>query len=303
MSQLNRFIFSIKREMWEHKNTLVRNTSIITLLIFICILIELGLQAFGTNFTNGAGEFLFNQNNISIDLNFTEVESDREFFKPSESHLLVGYFLLYAYITFAIINYLASALLNDRKDRSILFWKSLPITETQNVLTKLFVATFIIPAFFCVAAVAITVFYHVMSFFYLMLFSDESVLYLWHIDTPFTTLLKIITLTYIQTLWCIPVCAWLLLASAYSKRSPLLVAVIPIIILSILETVFSNTSLLSSLWFKNISNILYPITELNTISIGHEIASLIMNADMYIGIVCSAVFITGAVWLRNHRYE
>lgn len=49
-----------------------------------------------------------------------------------------------------IIFPLMSSLVSDRKDKSVLFWRSLPVTETQNVLTKFFTVLVIMPIIYYV---------------------------------------------------------------------------------------------------------------------------------------------------------
>src|ERR1700727_1992298 len=77
---------------------------------------------------------------------------------PQESRAAAGAFLGIIGATFFIVMsiystwYLLDCLYTDRRDRSILFWKSLPISDASAVLIKLLVAMVIIPLVYFAAA-------------------------------------------------------------------------------------------------------------------------------------------------------
>ena len=120
--------------------------------------------------------------------------------------------------------YLLDCLHADRKDRSILFWKSLPISDAATVLTKLLVGLLIIPlVYFAIAD--LTVF--VMS----LIFGLRTGLWassgLWHpslwLQTQGFWLYTILTLAA----WYLPVAGWLMLISAWATRAVILWSVLP----------------------------------------------------------------------------
>ena len=57
-------------------------------------------------------------------------------------------------LSFKLFFYLLGALYEDRKDRSILFWKSLPVSDTATVLSKVVTAILVMPVVAVVVALA-----------------------------------------------------------------------------------------------------------------------------------------------------
>jgi len=120
--------------------------------------------------------------------------------------------------------YLLDCLYADRKDRSILFWKSLPISDAATVLTKLLVGVIIIPlVYFAIAD--LTVF--VMSLIFGLRTGLWAASGLWHpslwLQTQGFWLYTILTLA----VWYLPVAGWLMLISAWATRAVILWSVLP----------------------------------------------------------------------------
>jgi len=141
------------------------------------------------------------------------------------------------------INYLLGCLYTDRRDRSILFWKSMPVSERQEVLSKFGVAMLVVPAVF----IAVSLLTQVVS-------SLMAMLLVWRMDKdPFELVLGNIqfgSLVFQQlsgwlltALWLAPAYAWLMLASAAARRSPFMFAVAPVIGLGLLERIVLGTDL------------------------------------------------------------
>ena len=119
--------------------------------------------------------------------------------------------------------YLLDCLHADRKDRSILFWKSLPISDAATVLTKLLVGLLIIPlVYFAIAD--LTVF--VMSLIFGLRTGLWAASGLWHpslwLQTQGFWLYTILTLAA----WYLPVAGWLMLISAWATRAVILWSVL-----------------------------------------------------------------------------
>jgi len=130
-------------------------------------------------------------------------------------------------MSFVIFFYLLGSLYDDRKDRSILFWKSLPASDTLTVASKLLAAMFIIPAFF----LAITIITHVLmaiigSLMVLGADGNPWSLFL-SVVNPFKAWGMIAASYLAQSVWALPLYGWLMLVSAFAPRVPLLFATLP----------------------------------------------------------------------------
>lgn len=136
---------------------------------------------------------------------------------------------LYHFILFILVFFiLLGSLYDDRKDGSILFYKSLPVSDIQTVLSKLMTATLVAPAAFVVGLIIS----------HLIMFMIISLILLINGLNPFTLLWTNISFIenwgafivgcFVQALWALPLYGWLLFASSVAKRRPFLLSLIHI---------------------------------------------------------------------------
>jgi ABC-2 type transport system permease protein len=143
------------------------------------------------------------------------------------------------------IFYAADALYGDRRDRSILFWKSMPVSDLATVTAKMCIPLLVIPAFGLALTIAAQL---------LMLATGSLILAATGGDPGFTwrswpMVTQTIVMSYgvfIHALWFAPVYAWLLLVSSWAKRAVLLWAFLPILAMFALEKLALGTSWLAS---------------------------------------------------------
>jgi ABC-2 type transport system permease protein len=121
--------------------------------------------------------------------------------------------------------YCLDALYGERRDRSILFWKSLPVSDRLAVLAKVAVPLGVLPAIaFALGSATQAVMLALASG--ALLASGSSVAALWgplpFLQMPLVLLYGVLA----NALWLAPIYAWLLLVSAWARRAPLLWAVL-----------------------------------------------------------------------------
>ena len=222
---MNRLLALLKREYWENKGAF-RTTPIVIGGIYII----------------GALMAVFTTAHIDNEL-YTFKELIRLVAQqPEEIRATVLYQVLLgssAFFTvvlwFVVFFYLLGALYDDRKDRSILFWKSLPASDTLTLASKLIAAMVMAPAAF----VAVLIVTHVV------IAIIASVMILSVDQNPWTLFLSIsqplkawgmIGFSYLaHSIWALPMFGWLLLVSSFAPRVPLLFAVLPPLVLSGLQ--------------------------------------------------------------------
>jgi len=140
------------------------------------------------------------------------------------------------------IFYCLDALYGERRDRSILFWKSLPVSDTITVLSKATIPIIIIPLLtsaLCVVTLWIMLFINSAAFSV----TGYSVSWLWsQLRLPEMSVLIVYHLLTVHALWHAPIYAWFLLVSAWAKRAPFLWAFLPPIAIAALEKVMFNTT-------------------------------------------------------------
>jgi ABC-2 type transport system permease protein len=136
--------------------------------------------------------------------------------------------------------YCLDTLHGERRDRSLLFWKSLPVSDRTTVLAKASIALLVLPVLaFVLSVVAMLV---VLATSTMALAArGMSPLLLWSEFHLFQETAVMIYGLAVHTLWFAPVYAWLLLMSAVARRLPILWAIVPPFILMLLETMFLRT--------------------------------------------------------------
>ena len=213
------FLWSIRRELWESPTILGAPVAIASISILAILFTAIRFS----------GQFLsqLGHDNSAV-LNLAVLP------------LLPVPFILGIAMVGVAIFYSLDALLSERQDRTILFWKSLPVSDTTTVLAKMAVPILVLPVVTFVLAVASEVAIFIIEIIAL-LSHHASVSVAWT-GIPVLTLLGLMGYTAIVvTLWYAPIYAWFLLVSAWVRRAPLLWAVIPFFVLAFFERIAYRT--------------------------------------------------------------
>src|SRR5437763_9509078 len=141
--------------------------------------------------------------------------------------------------------YCLDALYGERRDRSILFWKSLPVSDLTAVLSKASIPLVILPLVTFVIIVA--------THFVMLLWSSVVLLTSGLAGTTWTrfniveqSLILLYSLIALA-LWHAPIYGWLMLVSGWARRSVFLWAVLPLIVIQVVEKIAFNTSYVGSI--------------------------------------------------------
>jgi ABC-2 type transport system permease protein len=202
--------------------------------------------------------------------------------------------------------YCVDALYGERRDRSTLFWKSLPVSDTMTVLAKASVPFIILP----LVAFAITMVAELLMLLLscvVVAASGMSVTALWtHLSFARMTLLLLYHLVMVHGVWYWPLFAWLLLVSAWARRAPFIWAFVPPVALCYLEKIALNTTHFWALLEERLSGNgmdaitasgTFPMDPMTQLTPGRYLAS----SGLWIGLGLTAVFLALAVRLRRAR--
>ena len=204
--------------------------------------------------------------------------------------------------------YCLGALHNERRDRSILFWKSLPVSDLTAVLAKVIIPMVVLPVITIVVICALHLF--------MLLIGTAALLAHGFNPTPFWTqvpwLRVELTLLYLLvtlSLWYAPIYGWLLLVSAWAKRAPFLWAVLPPLAISLLEKIAFDTSNFGSMVRYRLHGGFSEAFDVNDAAVGHrmmqlprmDVAQYLSSPGLWVGLVFAAGFIAAAVWMRRYR--
>lgn len=215
--------------------------------------------------------------------------------------------------------YLIDTLNADRRDRSVLFWRSLPVSDTATVLSKLVTAMFIAPVIMLVLFIGFEIVAGILLSIANLIIGVNPLM-LFH---PLIALSAFVTLAWAlvaQSLWLLPFYGWFMLCSAWAKRNAWSwVLLVPIGII-VLEGIASHTTYFAGLIGRHVAGLMGLIVGRNGFSIhaishstmpehtGHlmslgSVSHFMLQPEMWIGIVIGAIFIAGAIWLRRNRNE
>lgn len=225
---------------------------------------------------------------------------------------------------FVLFFYLIGALYDDRKDRSVLFWKSLPVSDVETVLSKVVTAAFIAPFIsWVVSSILLFAVLAVVSMTAWL--SDLDVAQVvWGPAEPLAFITKSFLMVPLNLLWSLPAIGWLLFASAFARSKPFLWAVaLPVAVGVAISTfdVFEALQIPDSWYWTHIAaRILLGIVPSSwafsdairnaatkfedgppQVIDWHVFTTMLSSPEAWIGAVAGAALIAGAIWFRRAR--
>lgn len=222
----------------------------------------------------------------------------------------------------AVFFYLLDALQGERKDRSVLFWKSMPVSDTTTVLSKLFTALVVSGAIVAAVAIATQVAVQLLVSV-IMMIGGVNPAPIWGSSQLLQMTVAIIYWQIAVALWYAPVAAWLLLVSSWAKRVTILWAVFIPIAVVVFERVAIRTRYVQDMIDARLDD---PAlagflahqrgAEFSVDSDGFDArgfrfpgrvfdaidpVAFFGNPWLWVGLVVAAGFVAAAIWMRRYR--
>ncbi len=284
MSPTRPFYWSVRRELWEYRSIYLAPAGIagVVLLAFGFVLIRLP--------------------HIMRTLSSLDPEQQRQALAHPYD-LSAGMIMGAAFLV--SIFYSLDALYGERRDRSILFWKSLPVSDLTTVLAKASIPLVVLPVLaFAITLVTQSIMLLLSSM--VLLASGLSVSTLWTQVQLYQTLLSLLYhLVTVHMLWYAPIYAWLLLISAWARRMPLLWAVLPPLAIGVFERIAFHSSHFANLLQHRVGGgaEAAPSMQGNFPHPGMHFTpgNFLSTPGLWIGLLLAAVFLAAAVRLRRYR--
>src|SRR5690606_7794477 len=147
--------------------------------------------------------------------------------------------------------YSLGPLYDERKDRSVLFWKSLPLSDGETVLSKVVSATIVIPVLATLAAIATMFGFLVLLSVMVMIHGGNAWELIWGPGSPLMVAAYVLAAIPVYAVWALPTVGWLMLCSAWARSVPFLWALLVPILSGVFVTMFSVMRLfnLDAEWF------------------------------------------------------
>jgi len=203
------------------------------------------------------------------------------------------------------IFYCLDALHGERRDRSILFWRSLPVSDLMTVLSKASIPLVVLPLL-TFAITVVTQGLMVLMGSVALMGSGLSVATLWNqLSLSQMWLGLLYHLVTIHALWYAPIFCWLLLVSAWARRAAFLWAALPLLAIAIVEKIAFNTSYFAAMLQHRLGGAAeaviapgtLPMDPMTHITPGHFLS----NPGLWLGLAIFAAFLAAAVRLRRYQ--
>jgi ABC-2 type transport system permease protein len=279
----------IRREFWEHRALWIAPLSVAALLLLVAII----------------GKVSFDSSLAALP------EQRRALFGVYMSLAAIPQLITLSLITFI---YAGDCLYTERKDRSILFWKSMPVSDRLTVLAKLLVVMVIVPlGIYLVSAVTT------------LLSSGIYLVRAWQDHTGDTywdaaTWLRIQGISLVAVvagvLWYAPVTAFLMLVSAWARRSVWLWVFLPPVVLIMLERIALGTNHVMNVVLYRLGGV-FAYTRPTDLAVGAVAGRqartlnllfanvdpfpVFANVDLWIGLGVAALLIVATIRIRQYR--
>lgn len=325
-----RFRLLLRREYWEHRGGIFWAPMIAGA---ISLLLSVGLLIAGIAMAHKAvadGDTVITASNgvtingLDLGTLAQQLSSDdlQQLSEGLTYTLVMSASWPFLVMIFVAFFYCLGALYDDRRDRSVLFWKSLPISDASTVLSKVVTATLVIPLVATLFAILIMFAFLIALSIAAAAHGANPVPLLWGNGAVFLLAAQFLAAIPVYAAWMMPTVGWLLLCSAWAKSKPFLWALLIPLALGVAS---SMTGLLQTiglerhwLWGNVISRMLLgtvPFTHRDLAYLQSDtvraselfsipgVYSNFLEPSMWVGIVAGAVMIIVAIRLRRWREE
>lgn len=254
-----RFAMLLRREYWEHRGgflwtPLVAGAISLLLTAVFFVIALVGMR----NADDDARVHLNDGSSMSIsglDLGVLaaqmSAEDKAQLASGIDLTMLLASAWPYIVMVFVMFFYCLGALYDERKDRSVLFWKSMPVSDGQTVLSKVVSAVVTIPLLATLAAIATMFGFLLMLSLGVMVHGGNPWELIWGPGNPLAISLSVLAAIPVYAIWALPTVGWLMLCSAWARSVPFLWAVLVPVLSGVFVSMFSVMRLfnLDASWF------------------------------------------------------
>jgi ABC-2 type transport system permease protein len=239
---------------------------------------------------------------------------------------------LFILLSFVAFFYCLGALYDERRDRSILFWKSLPASDTMTVLSKVITAACVAPLITVAAATALSLALLLLACTALALNGVNLFASVLTSPSLYLAPLALLSLVPVYVLWALPTIGWLLLVSSWARSKVFLWAVgTPLIALVLAKWIsFTMSGMFGSevdlvwivrdavarilsgivpgIWFsyEGVSPAMLGVPGHKSLDLGAIVSQswlTLVGPDVWVGVAAGALMIFGAIRMRRWRDE
>lgn len=229
----HRLALLLRREFWEHKGGFLWAPIVAGGIFLLLALMGIGLgEVAKSRVADDAQIRLDGERSVSIsglDLDMLTRNMSPEDLANLGNAVDVSLFMALSWplivLAFVVFFYCLGALYDERKDRSVLFWKSLPLSDRDTVLSKVVSATVVAPLLAVAAGIATMFGFLLLVSAVVLLHGGNPLALLWGPGSPLTIAAQLVASIPVYAVWALPTVGWLLLCSVWAKSKPFLWAI------------------------------------------------------------------------------
>ncbi len=243
--------------------------------------------------------------------------------------LLGGVVIACIVLAFVVFFYALGSLYDDRRDRSVLFWKSLPLSDSQMVLSKAAWALVLAPLWAIGVGLLIGVALWLISALTITVNGLPAAQAVFTQSHPLRIIGGVLASLPVYMVWALPTVGWLMFCSAWARSKPFLWAVlVPVLACVVISmtTILPGVdiahdkvwytlayrgllSVVPGAWYPAVNGVVDGSAHINT---PDDLAGAVdlarswhafATADLWIGAVVGVAFIAAAIRLRRWRDE
>jgi|TARA_Y200000002_G_scaffold355731_1_gene336935 ABC-2 type transport system permease protein len=292
------FFTMIRREIQEHKVAFIYAPFAVALVLcFVIASVYFGITDIQTN------EF-----NFSTEIYDEDYQEGMLLASPEAKARVIRAGLIFLglpillTVGFGLLAYSLSTFADERKDKSLIFWRSMPVSDLTTVFSKLLFVIFIVPLLVLPNIILLQSVAMLSASIYFVSNDIVPFSYLWT-SYFLTDWFRIIFSLWAQALWSLPIFLWLMFAGTYARR-PVIGAAVPLVATIVLERIIFKTN---EVW-EFIDNRLgfwsradsFPIAseEIRVVDIS-DIILMLSTQAFWIGMITSAILVAGIVYTRS----
>jgi ABC-2 type transport system permease protein len=315
------FYWLLKREFWEHRGGFLW-APVVTGGVFLILNVMAIITAEVLSARHGVQ---FGGNDIQMMMRHADAGDMVQVGAAADVAMISSMGFIGIVMGIVVLFYCLGSLYDDRRDRSVLFWKSLPISNTSTVLSKVASAAIVAP----VIAVVVSIICGLLQLFMFAIVLSFHGVNVWQLLTlshPLRAVASLLSNVPLYALWALPAVGWLMLCSSGARSKPILWAVAVPVVLGLLVSWFGIMGLfnLPTTWFwANIvqrvllsvfpgSNLVFDKHSALNMGDMHDndplavlsplhTYGLLASPNLWIGVAAGAVLIAGAIWFRRVR--
>lgn len=312
---MNTIKWLIRREMWEHSGAMLWAPA--TAAAITLALLMLGLAMAGADGTVAVSDVRMDSVGSAL------TAKHQAALATGIAHGYIAIALpVFIALAFVVFFFCLSTLSDERRDRSVLFFKSMPISDGQTVASKALMALLVAPAIAVAVAMALSFLGLLVVLAFAAIHGLDLASSVLSTAAAYTSPLHLLSIIPVYALWALPAVGWLMLVGAVAPRRAFLWAILVPVMAGLIVSWLSMASGIDDGWFwENVSGrVIFSVvpgswlpdsglggvsgmSDAGSALITHQSLALLASAKLWAGVVAGLAMLMAAAHVRRWKDE